>query len=378
MIFDPSRLPPDPSIPDRTDGFQRWRAETRSRVLDELTAFLGRMRLDELHAIGVAEVLAQYAIGGKCLRSTFMYLGWLCAREPEPAALRASASLELLHAFALLQDDVMDAAVLRRGAEAAHLRLSARNGGGSGSSSSSFATSAAILLGDMCLVWAEQMLRESGVGVDALARLWPRYDAMRIELAMGQFADLAHDARKSPSLDTVLGIARAKSGNYTVRRPLELGAALAGVSERTMETLGQYGTRIGEAFQLRDDLLGIFGSTSETGKPQDSDLRQRKATSVVVAALEMAEAAGRRELSELLNQPELDAQAISRGRSLIASSGAPERIEAMISDRIEEALGVLRDGTLGRDRRMALEQMALLCTARAAALRGNDAHGQGT
>ncbi len=363
VSFDPPRAPLDPSTPDLDAEFQHWYADTRSQVLDELTTFLRRVRVAELGTAGVDEVLAQYTLGGKCLRSTFMYLGWLCAAEADLAALRAAASLELLHAFALLQDDVMDDAVLRRGSDAAHLRLSAgypaRPGAASG-----FGRSAAILLGDMCLVWAEQMLRESGVGSGALARLWPRYDAMRIELAVGQFADLSNDARESPTLETVLGIARAKSGNYTVRRPLELGAALAGATEQTLKALGHYGTRLGEAFQLRDDLLGVFGTASITGKPQDSDLGQRKATSVVVAALDMADVPTRRELSALLNRPELGAMAIGRCRTLITRSGAPERIEAMIADRVRDALRALPDGALGRDQRAALENMALLCTAR--------------
>ncbi|QBS44730.1 polyprenyl synthetase family protein [Nocardia sp. CS682] len=360
LSFDPARTS---SAPGLAMGFERWRADTRALVLDELTEFLRRVRVAELRATGVDDVLAQYALGGKCLRSTFMYLGWLCAADPDPAALRASASLELLHAFALLQDDVMDAAVLRRGSAAAHLRLAAPHRGGP-ETPPRFGESAAILLGDMCLVWAEQMLRDSGVGAVELARLWPRYDAMRVELAMGQLADLANDTRERPTLDTVLDIARAKSGNYTVRRPLELGAALAGATGSTLKALGHYGTRIGEAFQLRDDLLGIFGAASITGKPQDSDLGQHKATSVVVAALDMAEAHARRELSELLDRPELDAAAIERCRTLIAASGAAERIESMIADRVTDALLALRTGALGPGPRHALEQMALLCTAR--------------
>ncbi|MFB8003946.1 polyprenyl synthetase family protein [Nocardia sp. NPDC056000] len=363
VSFDSARAALSPAVPDLATGFHNWHTDTRSRVLEELTIFLRRVRVDELRPAGVDEVLAQYAVGGKCVRSTFMYLGWLCVGEPDAAALRAAASLELLHAFALLQDDVMDDAVLRRGSAAAHVRLSERHGGRD-SAPKGFGMSAATLLGDMCLVWAEQMLRESGLGEAALARLWPRYDAMRIELAVGQFADLGNDIRESPNLDTVLEIARAKSGNYTVRRPLELGAALAGASERTLKALGQYGTRIGEAFQLRDDLLGIFGADSITGKPQDSDLGQHKATSVVVTALDMAMPATRRELSDLLHRPELDPAALDRCRRLIAASGAPERIEDMIAERVDDALRAIPDRAFGGDRRAALEQMALLCTAR--------------
>ena len=153
-----------------------------------------------------------------------MFLGWLCGSEPSHAALKAAASMELLHTFALLQDDVMDGSPLRRGRASAHVQLAAwhRDRGLSGCADR-FGESAAVLLGDLCLVWAEQMLRNSGVDPTALARAWPRYDEMRTELAVGQFADLVNDVGGLPTLDEVLEVARNKSGNYTVRRPLEIG-----------------------------------------------------------------------------------------------------------------------------------------------------------
>ncbi|WP_435832952.1 polyprenyl synthetase family protein [Nocardia vinacea] len=356
-VFDP--------LPQGTAEFERWRMATRGQVLHELDLFLEGAHIEALWDAVAGDVLSQYVLGGKCLRSTFMYLGWLCGAEPDPAALRAAAALELLHAFALLQDDVMDEGGLRRGAVAAHLQLGARHRErGLPGSASRFGMSAATLLGDICLVWAEQMLRRSGVCADALVRMWDRYDAMRIELAVGQFADLSNDVRTAPTEESVLAIARAKSGNYTVRRPLELGAALAGCPDTTLRVLGAYGTRVGEAFQLRDDLLGIFGSTATTGKPEDSDLGQRKATSVVVVALALADTAARRELSGLLRRPALDAAAISRCRRLIAESGAPQHVEAMIDDRVDAATRALATAPLARDRIAVLEQMALLCTAR--------------
>ncbi|KAA8885717.1 polyprenyl synthetase family protein [Nocardia colli] len=365
-LFDTSQ----PSMSDAaasgpSAGFEAWYADNRARVLHELDTFLRKVDIEDLRDTGVDAILRQYAVGGKCVRSTFMYLGWLCGAQPDPAALRAAASLELLHGFALLQDDVMDDGVLRRGSAAAHVRLTDgyRERGLPGSASR-FGKSAAVLLGDMCLVWAEQMLRDSGIPDAALRRVWAGYDAMRIELAIGQFADLANDARATPTMDSVLAIARAKSGNYTVLRPLELGAMMAGCPERTLMMLARYGTRIGEAFQLRDDLLGIFGSAATTGKPEDSDLGQHKATSVVVAALDTGGGTVRQELTELLSRPELDAPAIARCRELIAASGAPERIESMITDRVAEARAALADAGLDQDRCSALEHMALLCTAR--------------
>nr|WP_246124356.1 polyprenyl synthetase family protein [Nocardia bhagyanarayanae] len=350
---------------DLGPGFERWRVEVRGRVLAELIGFLRDLRIDGLDSWGVEDILVHYATGGKCLRSTLMYLGWLCGAEPDGAALRAAASLELLHAFALLQDDVMDDAVLRRGASAAHVRLAERHRRDHKAGSAvRFGASAATLLGDMCLVWAEQMLRDSGVEPAALARVWPGYDAMRIELAIGQFADLINDVRGRPDLDHILAIARAKSGNYTVRRPLELGAAMAGCDQDTLNILARFGTRVGEAFQLRDDLLGIFGSAALTGKPTDSDLGQHKATSVIVVALEFADPMVRDELSELMSRPVLDRPAIDRCRALVAASGAPAYIETMIADRVEAAMHALSESSLGIGLRVALAQMALLCTAR--------------
>ncbi len=183
------------------------------------------------------EVLQEFVDGGKYLRSTFMYLGWLCGAAPDEPALRACASLELLHAFALIQDDVMDGSVMRRAMPAVHVRLRHWHRDRSlGGPADRFGESGATLLADLCLVWAEQMLRRSGgVSEPALARVWPRYDDMRVELAVGQFADLVAGSGGLPNLDAVLEMLRRKSGgNYTVRRPpLELGAAMAGATRQS-------------------------------------------------------------------------------------------------------------------------------------------------
>ena len=273
--------------------FEAWRIGLRHKVLTHLSDFVSGRCTAELAESGVevaGEILLDFVAGGKCLRSTFMYLGWLAGSADCDEALFASAGLELLHAFALLQDDVMDAASSRRGRPAAHIQFSQwhRNRKLSGPAER-FGESAATLLGDLCLIWAEQMLRESGVEYRSLQQAWPRYDAMRTELAVGQFADLANDVRDLPSMDTVLEVARRKSGNYTVRRPLEIGAAMSGCSDRTISGLGRYGEAVGEAFQLRDDLLGVFGAEAVTGKPDGQDLIERKATSVVIAAHQLAD-----------------------------------------------------------------------------------------
>jgi geranylgeranyl diphosphate synthase type I len=348
--------------------FDLWRIQLRRRVLTHVGDFVTDRCRAELVESGVevaGDILTGFVAGGKCLRSTFMYLGWRAGAADSDEALGASAGLELLHAFALLQDDVMDAAHSRRGRPAAHLQFTQwhRSRRLSGPPER-FGESAAILLGDLCLIWAEQMLRESGLDHRSLQRAWPRYDAMRVELAVGQFADLANDVRDLPSMDMVLEVARRKSGNYTVRRPLEIGAALSGCSERTISGLGRYGEAVGEAFQLRDDLLGIFGAETVTGKPDGQDLVEHKATSVVVAAHQLADNATRRQLTELMNTAELDRAAIDRWRALIVRTGAVGWIEDTISNRVGSARAELDQLRISEPVRAALANMATVCTER--------------
>lgn len=352
------------------DYADSWRTRLRLAVLAKVGDFVSARCADALGDCGVevaGDILTTFVEGGKCLRSTFMYLGWRCGAPPSDAALSAAASLELLHAFALLQDDVMDDSEFRRGRPTAHIQFAGwhRHTGLSGSSRR-FGESAAVLLGDLCLIWAEQMLRDSGLGHQHLRRGWRRYDAMRTELAVGQFADLAMDIRGLPTMDSVLKVARLKSGNYTVRRPLELGAALAGCDERTLTGLGKYGSAVGEAFQLRDDILGVFGSPVATGKPNAGDLIERKATSVVVAAHQLADGPTRRQFSDLMNSDRLDDAALDHWRGLIFATGAVQYVEELIAERVALAQDALDDSGIDTSMRAALVDMAGVCTRRAA------------
>jgi len=351
------------------DDFASWRSDVRRAVLGYVADFVAGRCTDELGGARidvVGDILEEFVAGGKCLRSTFTYLGWLCGATPSDAAMRAAASFELLHAFALLQDDVMDGSTERRGRPSAHLQFARwhRESGLSGSSRR-FGESSAILLGDLCLIWAEQMLRESGVQARRLQRAWPRYDAMRTELAVGQFADLTSDVRLLPPLEAILDVARRKSGNYTVRRPLEIGAAMADCGDRTLSQLGDYGAAVGEAFQLRDDVLGVFGSPAITGKPCAGDLLERKATSVVMTAHQLAAPAVRQELTELMNGESLDDEKLQRWKALIVATGAVELIERMIGERVASACDLVDDMAVDEPVRNALAGMAAACTDRA-------------
>jgi geranylgeranyl diphosphate synthase type I len=367
--------PPATRLNGRLDAsFAAWQQGLTASVQAAIDDFVADRCAEHLVGGGVgvgvdvaADVLRDFVTGGKCVRSTFMYLGWRCGAEDSDTALRAAASFELLHAFALLQDDVMDGSLMRRGKPSAHVAFAQwhRDRELPGSPER-FGESAAVLLGDLCLVWAQQMLRESGVDARSLARIWPRYDEMRAELAVGQFADLINDAGAFPTLDQVLNVSRRKSGNYTVRRPLEIGATMAGCNKRVLASLATYGEAVGDAFQLRDDVLGIFGSPTVTGKPAGGDLSERKATSVVVTAYQLAEPGLRKQLKELMSRDDLDESDIVRWRNLILATGAVERIEQMIDSRLNRALDWIDAAPIDRTVRTTLASMATACAERAA------------
>jgi geranylgeranyl diphosphate synthase type I len=374
-INDTARLPAPGTVsvvaPMTSGEPAEWLGNHVAEVKASVSRFTRRCCEEHFTAPDTAvlgEVLNDFVAKGKYLRSTFAYLGWLCGQPESTAAAQATGGLELLHAFALIQDDVMDESASRRGRSTVHVQLADwHRGTGRCDDSDRFGRSAAILLSDLCLIWAERMLREAGLPPTSVQRAWPVYDLMRSELAVGQYSDLLNEGAGAPTLPVVLDIARRKSGNYSVRRPLELGAALAGCPPSTTRTLQRYGTLIGEAFQLRDDLLGVFGDPELTGKPLGDDLRQHKATSVIVLARELASPSQRDRLNALVTLPAGEPDEASRiewWQRLIEQTGAPARIEQLIADRVSAATAVLRGAHLPASPEQAMVHLADRCTTR--------------
>ena len=306
----------------------------------------------------------QFLQRGKCLRPRFTYLGWLTRAEDSGAALRAAASFELLHAFALIQDDVMDESQMRRGQPTVHRALSASHGDPALSRRQRFGESAATLLADLCLVWAAQMLRTCGLPTSALNRAFPYYDEMRQELAVGQYLDLRTTKRTDPSSAEAFQIARMKSARYTVTGPLVVGASLAGAEPAVRRCLTDYGDAIGEAFQMRDDLLGLFGDPAVTGKPADGDLGHGTVTTTVALALERADATQRQALHRLVDEPSADSEHVARLRELVLDTGAAAALEAKIAERVELGTHALHGIAIPESSRTELTAMARACATR--------------
>ena len=336
---------------------------TLDQFLDEQAGVLSGISEDLVEYIDWLRTLTS---GGKRLRPAFCVWGYLgSGGSDRPAALRAAASLELLQACALIHDDVMDDSDVRRGRPAAHRQFAGlhRSAGWVGDPER-FGHGSAILLGDLCLGWADALLYRSGFDDEALARAKPVFDLMRTEVMAGQILDLVEQARGGGSVDRALRVVRYKSATYTIERPLQLGAALAGADAAYLEALSGYGLPLGEAFQLRDDVLGVFGDPEQTGKPAGDDLREGKRTVLVALAARGASAAQTTRLEAGLGDPELADAAIDDLRAIIVSTGALDEVESLIARRTEQAVAALAGLDLADDARRALTELAGAATAR--------------
>ena len=293
------------------------------------------------------DALRALLAGGKRLRPAFCFWGWRAAGgEDADSAVAAAAALELVHACALLHDDVMDASELRRGQPAAHRRLATyHEQQGWRGSPDAFGVGAAILLGDLCLAWADTLLYTSGLDDEALRRGKPVFDAMRTEVTAGQLLDLRAQASAGNDVGAALRVMRYKTASYTVERPLQLGARLAGGDTDLVAALGAYGVPLGMAFQLRDDLLGVFGDPEHTGKPTGDDLREGKRTVLVAIAAERADAAQSAVLARV-GSSDLGDGEVEALRTVLVETGARAEVERMIDEyalQARDALPALLD-----------------------------------
>ncbi|MBM3689122.1 MAG: polyprenyl synthetase family protein [Actinobacteria bacterium] len=314
----------------------------------------------------LVEAVSDLLGGGKRLRPAFCWWGYRGAGGPDTEqALRAVASLEFLQACALIHDDVMDGSDTRRGMPSAHHRFAMLHRGSEWRGSpEAFGVGAAILLGDLCLSWADELLLTSGMDAAAITRAKAVYDEMRTELMAGQYLDLLEQARGGGSVERALLVVRYKSAKYTIERPLHLGAGLAGASPDVVAAYTGYGLPLGEAFQLRDDVLGVFGDPAETGKPAGDDLREGKRTVLIATAMERATPAQAAEIRRHLGDPGLGATGVATLREVIADTGALDHAEGLITSLTDQALAALDTVELAAPASEVLTGLAYAATRR--------------
>lgn len=340
-----------------------------SRVQNHLDDFLtGRRAM--LSAVGpetgpLLDAAAAAVAGGKRLRPAFCVAGWQAAggSPDDDRALRAAAALELLQAGALVHDDLMDGSDTRRGRPSVHRVFERRHrDAGWYGEAERFGAGAALLLGDLLLTWAHEMMRGCGLDPATVDRGAPWFDACTTEVAAGQYLDLVAQATATTHEDVALRVIRYKSASYTVVRPLHLGAALGGGDDTLLTGLTAYGSPVGVAFQLRDDVLGVFGDPDQTGKPAGEDLREGKRTVLLARTFARAAPDERELLDRLVGDPGLDAAGLRRLRELIVGCGALASTEQNIAEleaAARSVLGSLPVAHQTRDRLAALATAAL-------------------
>jgi geranylgeranyl diphosphate synthase type I len=304
--------------------------------------------------------------GGKRLRPAFCCLGHMAAgASVDDRAIRAAAALELLHTFAIVHDDVMDRSATRRAVPATWVYLAEvhRREGYRGDPGG-YGLAGAVLLGDLALVLAGRAFRESGFPDDRLLAAQERYDRMRAEVVAGQYLDVLAAHRGIAGEAEARRIALLKSGGYTVEGPLHIGALLAGGGPDLIGCLSRYGVALGEAFQLRDDVLGVFGDPSVTGKDRDSDLREGKRTVIVAKAAAAASPEDREFLETRLGHPDLTAEEVERARHILQSTGAVDGTVRLIEDLVTAAKRALDPSLIVPEAAGLLVEMADLVAVR--------------
>ena len=342
-------------------------AAIASRVQQRLREFLEPEEarwsaFDDDLAEPVREIGRLALVGGKRLRPAFCHWGFVGAGgDPgDPMIVNAGAAFELMHAFALFHDDVMDDAASRRGEPTTHTVFAQhhRDQGWAGEARR-FGEGIAILVGDLAFVYADQLMAEASPSA------WRMWNELRIELNVGQVLDIVGSVRNERRRYKAERICRYKSGKYTIERPLHLGAVMAAAdrSDVLLPALSAYGLPLGDAFQMRDDVMGAFGDAAVTGKPVGGDLREGKPTPLLARAVEAATAAQLDVLS-LVGTVHLTDDDVARVQQVIVDSGALAYLEARIAALAAEAVIAIGHAPITSEARDELVSLAAYVSQR--------------
>ncbi|MFN3002295.1 bifunctional (2E,6E)-farnesyl/geranyl diphosphate synthase [Mycolicibacterium wolinskyi] len=345
--------------------------ELASAVTDQLREYLHERRRDCAY-IGsdyaeLTAALEEFVLrGGKRLRPAFAYWGWRAVVEPpdapaDPGVLRLFAALELLQACALVHDDVIDDSATRRGFPTVHRLFTEQHTGRTWrGSAKQFGLSAAILAGDLALAWADDVVAGADLPVDAHRRVQQVWRDIRTEVLGGQYLDIVAESSGAESVASAMNVNTYKTASYTVARPLQLGAAAAADRPDVQEIFHRIGNDLGVAFQLRDDVLGVFGDPAVTGKPSGDDLRSGKRTVLLAEALELADKsdpAAAKLLRTSVGTELSDAQVGELCRA-IESVGALAAVEEHIELLTSRALDILEAAPVHARAKAGLSELA--------------------
>jgi geranylgeranyl diphosphate synthase, type I len=347
-----------------TDQLRRYLHDRRNH-----TVYIGSEGSD--YGVLIAALEDFVLGGGKRLRPAFAYWGWraVATEDPGPGVLLLFAALELLHACALVHDDVIDRSATRRGRPTAHVEFAALHRGRKWRGSpEDFGISAAILLGDLALAWADDIVFWADLSADARRRVQRVWADIRTEVVAGQYLDIVAEASAAESIASAMNVDLFKTACYTVSRPLQLGVAAAADRPDVQAAFGQFGTDLGVAFQLRDDVLGVFGDPAVTGKPSGDDLRSGKRTVLLAEAVELADKSdplAANLLRTSIGAALSDAQ-VGELRDVIEAVGALAAAEQRIATLSQRALATLAAAPINAAAKAGLSELARMATNRSA------------
>ncbi|KQQ01482.1 MULTISPECIES: polyprenyl synthetase family protein [unclassified Rathayibacter] len=336
---------------------------------------------EDVRAVG--DLSRDFLSGGKRFRARFCEAGWTAVSavpsEEHPSGsdpiARVGASLELFHAAALVHDDVIDNSDTRRGAPSAHRRFAAlHDTSGWTGSAEEFGRSSAILLGDLLLVWSDEVFAEAEWSLEdrcSAERARAEFNLMRTEVTLGQYLDILEENAwvrhpEHEHLDRAERVVVYKSAKYSIEAPLAIGGSLGGGDDAQLDALRRFGLPLGIAFQLRDDVLGVFGDPAVTGKPAGDDLREGKRTMLLGLARAAAAEADRAELDAVVGRSDASDADIARAQEIVAASGALDRLEERILREVDSALAVLPEAPLRAEGMAELRELAERVSVRAA------------
>jgi geranylgeranyl diphosphate synthase, type I len=337
-------------------------ARAAARIEDLLVTETSRWEaVDQALADPLRSLRSLVATGGKRLRPAFCSWGYVAGggTVDDPCVVAAGAALELLHTFALIHDDIMDGSATRRTLPTIHIDYAGRHRRHQWRGEARrFGDGAAILIGDLAFVYADQLM--NGAPPPAI----DVFNELRLEVNVGQYLDLVGTATGQATVEQARTIGLYKSGKYTVERPLHLGAALAGRLDLLAEPLSAYGVPLGEAFQLRDDLLGAFGGDELLGKGVGDDFREGKPTALYAAAAARATGADAQLLRERFGQADLTDEDVGAIQEIFSRTGARAEVEATVDALLEEAVASLDTPVLAEQCRDELRALARFVVGR--------------
>lgn len=343
-----------PSPVEALDTPQSIASEVSGKIEEFLETKADQFLTISPDADDIGRALLDFTRGGKMIRPVLLWWGYQlavgddCDRSTLATGVaEASGSLELLHAAALIHDDVIDHSDTRRGKPALHRQFETRHAelrhhGGS----ESFGVAAAIVIGDICLALSEELFETSQSTLDITPPARELRATLRRDVMVGQYLDVLaeviglDDERIGERAWEVLSY---KSAKYSVEQPLLLGAALGGAGEEQLQEISRFGLPLGQAFQLRDDVLGVFGDPAATGKPAGDDIREGKRTVLIAESVKNLTPDQVHILAERLGDPNLSDAEVDECVTMLTEAGGLEAVESLIRAKHDEALSVVRE-----------------------------------